>query len=69
MVAEIGWIIGEVEEISIASSSAVEVSGAEEEDATDFGVRCCRVGASGVRSEARVSLSTVSAVASTEDED
>ena len=69
MVAEIGWIIGEVEEISIASSSAVEVSGVEEEDATDFGVRCCRFGASGVRPDVGVSLSAVSAVTSTEDED
>ena len=66
---EIGGIVGEVEEMSIASSSAVEVSGAEEEDATDFGVRCCRVGASGVSSEVGVSLSAVSAAASTEDED
>ena len=66
---EIGGIVGEVEEISIASSSVVEVGGAEEEDATDFGMRRCRSGASRVRSEVGVSLSTVSAVASTEDED
>ena len=69
MVAEVGGIVGEVEEISIASSSAIEVGGAEEKDATDFGMRHCRSGASGVRSEVGVSLSAVSAVASTEDED
>ena len=66
---EIGGIVGEVEEISITSLSAVEVGGAEEEDATDFGVQCCHLGASGVRSDVGVSLSAVSAVASTEDED
>ena len=69
MVSEMGGIVGEVEEISIASSSAVEVSGAEEEDATVSGARCCCTGASGVGSEVGVSLSAVSAVASTEDED
>ena len=69
MVEELGGIVGEVEEISIASSSAVEISGVEEEDATDFGVQCCHFGASGVRPDVGVSLSTVSAVASTEDED
>ena len=68
MVAEVGGIVGEVEEISIASLSAVEVGGAEEEDATDFGVRCCRVGASGVSSEVGVSLSAVSAALAILDE-
>ena len=69
---EIGGIVGEVEEISIAESSkssVVGVGAAEEEEATVFGVQCCLVGSSGVRSEVGVYLSAVSTVVSTEDED
>ena len=69
---EVGGIVGDMEEISIAESSessAVEVSAAEEDEAVML-VRF--VGLSGVtsrvRSEAGVSLSAASAVAFVEDE-